>query len=170
MSPLPVRLLRNIKFFLSVMKHKYYVWRGSRKVGGVPWHRILFHDLMKFHPQEASGYINRFLGPGDRPVLFERAWVHHQNHCDHHWEYWINRSRHKKDARNNHSYLVPMPIVCIREMVSDWIGASIVYSGRADMTDWLNDHLGKMWLHEDTKGRLAGILIELGYIDAVKKL
>lgn len=148
------------KCFWSIWKHKYYVYLGSRMVGGIPWYRILWHDMSKFHPKEFFGYARKFYGDGEDQISFERAWLHHQNSNDHHPEYFITRSADADDR------MIYMPEVCAREMVADWIGAEITYGGSTDMTGWLEKNLiGKLNLIHSLSGKLVVAILKdtLGY-------
>ena len=151
--------------FWSIWKHKWYVYRGARIVGGVPIHRLLLHDLGKFHPREFFGYANKFYGADDNPDAFDLAWLHHQNHSDHHWEYWMIRGVHKMQHKGLIG-IIEMPEACVREMISDWIGASLTYQRTPDMEGWLRKNLSKLDLHPETIRLVAKILKELGYKDA----
>jgi hypothetical protein len=51
----------------------------------------------------------------------------------------------------------------LREMVADWLGASLAYTGSWDMSPWLNRHLSKMKLHTETRTILNEVLSSIGY-------
>ena len=55
-------------------------------------------------------------------AAFDRAWVHHANWNDHHWNYWAEAPHNSvnRDVRE----AVIMSIPAMKEMVADMIGAS----------------------------------------------
>ncbi len=55
----------------------------------------------------------------DRQLLQQ---IHHQNTNDHHWEYWMPRTKHDQDKDT--SSVLPMSEGAVLEMISDWLGAS----------------------------------------------
>jgi hypothetical protein len=115
--------MKYLKHLYKVLLHKWYVFVVGRKLKVSYW-RLLKHDLSKFSPVEFGRYARQFYGKGDDN--FSLAWVHHQNRNDHHWEYWISRSKHNNGRING---ALPMPEMAIREMVADWLAAGKVYSG-----------------------------------------
>jgi len=128
------------------------------RLGGIPWHRILFHDFSKFHPKEFFGYANNFFGDRSQKFLWKLAWLHHQNHNDHHWGYWVNRGYYEVNE------LIDMPEVSIREMVADWQAAQRTYTGHWDSQEWLEKNLDNIPLSVPTRITLERILVnELGY-------
>lgn len=56
-----------------------------------------------------------------------------------------------------------MPENYLREMVADWMGSSMAYTGSWDMREWLNTNLPKIRLHSYTREELVYVLNELGY-------
>lgn len=54
---------------------------------------------------------------------YSAAWQHHKGHNSHHWEYWTDFDENGQVV----AYKVPYRVVV--EMVCDWIGAGMVYSG-----------------------------------------
>lgn len=65
--------------------------------------------------------------------------------------------------------LLPMPTVCVREMVADWMGASKAYTGSWDISEWLVSNLGKMRLHPETRARVRAELLRMGYVSPYPK-
>ena len=84
-----------MRYFWLTVKHRWFVLLAGLRVGCPLW-RLLTHDLSKFGWSELRHYQRRFFGKADRPEQFIRCWLHHQNHNDHHWEYWIPRSGHNR--------------------------------------------------------------------------
>lgn len=124
-------------FFLTV-RHKWFVFLAGLKIGCPLW-RLITHDLSKFFPSELPHYQRQFFGMEDDPGGFVLCWNRHQNRNDHHWEWWIPRTGHN---RCEPPYLdnepLPMSINAVKEMVSDWMGASRAYEGKwpSSLSDW----------------------------------
>jgi len=128
--------------------------------------RLLMHDLSKFSKHELPHYDRQFFGDADRPEEFIRAWVHHQNHNQHHWEYWIPRTGHSRcDPPYPDGEPIPMPMKYVREMVCDWLGAGRAYEGKwIDVKNWtwLEQAYPTMVLHQKTRNSLIIVLLEIG--------
>ncbi len=156
-----------MKYLWLTIKHKWFVFLAGKKTGCSLWRRIT-HDLSKLSPAELPHYQRQFFGKADDPRGFIRCWIHHQNHNDHHWEYWIPRTGHNRcvppypDGKP-----VPMSLACIREMVADWLGASRAYGGKWPTKEeypWFDenwDQIAKQ-LHPATKQAVMGVLEEIG--------
>lgn len=143
-----------------VVCHKWFVLLAGLRLG-VPILRLVFHDWVKFLPCEWGPYVAFFYGHGmtrgqaaalgyNFPVddatelAFEYAWNHHQNHQDHHWQHWI------RFGDDGTILPLPMPDVCRREMVADWIGAGRAL-GKPKTWEWYATNKEKMTLHADTR-------------------
>lgn len=141
----------------TIMLHKLHVAKTGRRLG-VTWRRVLLHDLSKLSSKEFPGYRKRFHEKTPDPKnLYDRAWQHHLEHNDHHWE-----------ATAYKGGVVPMPEQCVREMVADWFAAGIVYNGSAPNVNdwaWLKNNSSKMKLHHETFETLTNVLKELGAND-----
>ena len=133
--------------------------RRAGVLTGVDEDQLSAHDLSKWGEFEFAAYANWFFGEKspENKLAYDYAWLHHQNHNPHHWQYWII----KYDDEGGEA--LPMPESYIREMVADWLGAGRAYTGRWDMVLWLNANGPKMILHEETHNILHGILMDLGY-------
>lgn len=144
-----------IKFLKSLSLHKWYVLKAGLFLG-VPLWRLIIHDWTKFLPVEFFRYARNFFGNDKETIAdeFVLAWLHHENSNPHHWGYWIPRTG--KSAGEP----LPMPETYIREMVADFMGASKAYTGKWDITKWLNDNGPNMVLHRETERLLACILID----------
>lgn len=121
-----------LKYAAVILKHKWFVIIAGRRLK-VGWRQLLSHDLSKFSRAEWGPYKRRFVDNIFREYDWMPAWVHHQNHNPHHYEYWISRSQADP-------YLVDMPEKYIREIVADWLAASRSYEGRWPARDdwpWL---------------------------------
>lgn len=146
----------------ATIKHKYYVYLAGRRLG-VGWWQLVIHDWTKFTPAEYPHYQRQFFGDKGDPVGFARAWLHHQNHWPHHWEYWITRTNHAQGAQAGIvDDCLPMPEIYVREMLADWQGASRAYTGSWDIGDWLSKNWPRIRLHPDTRRLLLKILADGG--------
>jgi hypothetical protein len=93
------------KYLRYVLRHKWFVLLAGLRLG-VPIKRLLLHDWSKFTPLEWLGYARFFYGPHQDAVVlspsggrakapaavaeaFDRAWLHHQQYNDHHWQHWV---------------------------------------------------------------------------------
>lgn len=152
-----------IRYIRATIKHKKYVYKFGRELK-VPILRLLKHDLSKFGISEVFGYSRHFYGDKKDPHNFSLAWIHHQNTNPHHWEYWIPRTNHTLDATMVPMEPYPMPETYVREMLADWLGASMSYEGKAPTSFtnwvWLKNNLHKMKLHPQTKKTLLKVASE----------
>jgi len=150
------------KYAKLTVKHKWFVLLAGRKLGVSYW-RLLKHDLSKFGVKEIFAYGRQFFGDRSDSAGFARAWLHHQNHNDHHWEYWIARSGHNRLSGRG---TVPeeMSEGAMLEMMADWLGAGRAYEGSWPNVHnwlWLNNHFSKMHLNMTTRGKIENILREM---------
>lgn len=114
-------------------------------------------------PAEYPHYQRQFFGDKGDPNGFARAWLHHQNHWPHHWEYWITRTNHiRGDTADIVDDCLPMPEKYVREMVADWLGASRAYTGSWDIGEWLSKNLQRIRVHPDTRLLVLKILADAG--------
>jgi hypothetical protein len=143
-----------LKYFYYVLQHKWYVliecWNE-----GLYWQGII-HDLSKFSFIEFYAYSWRFMAsPLDKATsiekydkLFQYAWLNHQHHNPHHWNYWVVNQA-KKEA-------LPMPEKYLMEMICDWRAMGRKFGDTAKVFFENNQH--KMVLHPDTIDRIKSIL------------
>ena len=116
------------KHFKTVCRHRKVVRRECATCG--IWWQGVVHDMSKFSPAEFGPSARYF--QGDRsPIEAEKealgysdAWLHHKGRNRHHWEYWC-------DYNNDTGEVFPhkIPYRFVVEMICDWIGAGMVYSG-----------------------------------------
>src|SRR6266496_5313545 len=119
---------KHLRYLRYVILHKWYVFRAGRKLGGIPFWRLIIHDYSKFSKAEWTPYVNKFFNKGFKPSdpdEFSRAWNHHLHNNPHHWEFWINPATNK---------VLDMPTYFVREMVADWLGA-----GRGITGSWRSE-------------------------------
>lgn len=153
-----------MKYFWATIRHKWFVFLASFKVG-LPLWRAIIHDLSKFTFAELPHYDRQFFGDKSDPAGFAKAWLHHYHHNNHHWEHWIIESIHSSSPTRDgciENNCLAMPDVCIREMIADWLGASMAYTNSWNMHEWLDKNLSKMQLHSDTKRKILSIMYDCG--------
>lgn len=129
--------------------------------------RLKLHDMSKFDFEEFYPYAVKFCGKANHEDAFTRAWLRHIHHNDHHWNHWIFPSGSVPKATREENGAVPMPIECVMEMVADWMGASMAYTGSYEMTDWLSSNISRIRLHSHTVELVNPILASLGYRDVL---
>ena len=138
-------------FLESLDLHLTFVREAGLGIG-VSIGQLVRHDLSKWSSAEFTGYAQHFHG-GGAPDLFASAWLHHVHNNPHHWQHWlIPRAQ-----------VLEMTPRYVLEMVADWMGASMAYTGAWDMTAWLDKHLGDVVLHNDSTRYLNTVLRSLGY-------
>ncbi len=154
------------KYAWLATKHKYFVFKAGLKLK-VPIRLLLLHDISKFSLKELPHYGRQFFGDKSQPEKFSVAWLHHQNSNPHHWEYWIQRTGHDKSEGD--SLILDMPEIYIREMISDWMGASRAYDGKWPSPGnwpWMeseNSSFRKVKVSIKTRERIKEILNGLGF-------
>lgn len=158
-----LRDVKHVKYFIYICRHKWFVLLAGLRVGGIPFWRLLIHDYTKFSRAEWGPYVERFFsgnaGKEDKtydPNSFKKAWQHHWENNPHHWEYWVNKL-HGDDEP------IPMPVVCVREMVADWIGAGRAITGKWGISEWYAKTKDKQNLHYLTRQLVEDILLEVKY-------
>lgn len=123
------------KHFKTITYHKYLVAQGCFQIG--LYRQGILHDLSKYSPEEFLVGVRYYQGtrsPNDAERErkgYSAAWLHHKGRNKHHYEYWIDYSKH---ARPGEMVPVPMPDRYIAEMLMDRIAACKVYKG-AKYTD-----------------------------------
>lgn len=151
-----------LKYLKSLLLHKWFVFRAGLHTG-TPLLQLIIHDWSKFllftEFIPYARYFGHDRGKALKPA-FDEAWLHHQNHNPHHWQYWLLIY----DQHVNKCQALPMPREYVAEMVADWMGASRAYTGSWDMSDWLSKNGPKMILHPDTKTELDFALALTGHI------
>jgi len=156
----------HIAYFRGLLVHKYWVFVYAFKLG-VPFWLALIHDISKFYPIEWFAYIKNFYNPdgtkrnvrdkigsydtNKQSDTFKRAWIHHQRN-KHHWQAWCNIG--------DGGVVTPidMPDIYIREMIADWCGAGMSYSGKATPVKWYRVNKDKMILSNNTMNTIKTIL------------
>lgn len=130
--------------------HKWQVFVQCCKFG-VPL-LGLTHDLHKFLPNIFVAYArNNTTGVAD--VDYKLAWLHHNHHSKHHWEYWVLL----EDFGGLTTY--PMPAKYAKEMVADWMSAAGMRG--TDAKAWYAKNRDSILLHVDTRDLVEHVL---GYV------
>lgn len=148
-------------YHTSLMKHIAAVQEAGDKLG-LSKMQLAVHDASKFTRAEFNAYAMHFHG-GGAPKLFAKAWLHHIHNNPHHWQYWMFADGFSPKESDVEAGLVEMPENYALEMIADWIGASVAYTGSDDMTMWLKSNMPKIWLHSRTAVFVRKTLVELGY-------
>ena len=88
-------LKKAYKHFLTVTKHKYYVFRLSIKAG-IPVRGFL-HDFSKYSFTEFWESAKYYTDGKSSPITnckrergYSKAWLHHKGRNKHHHEYWYD--------------------------------------------------------------------------------
>lgn len=148
----------HIKYLWYVLRHKWFVFQECMKLGVPLWGAII-HDWQKFTLVEWKPYVLTFYGPWEyenRPNWlvkeFDEAWLHHQKHGPHHWQYWI--------IENNDGRRIPqeIPDRYRKEMLADWRGAARAITGTDEIKGWYFKNRNEIILHPNTRDWLEAQL------------
>jgi hypothetical protein len=160
---------KHLRYLSYVIRHKWFVFIAGLRVGAPLW-RLIIHDWSKFLPCEWSAYAEYFYGEKPRlqkqeaddyrywtlvqPYIdaFNAAWLHHQHHNPHHWQYWVLR------MDSGEVLVLNMPEKFIREMVADWMGAGRAITGKWEAKEWYLKNREKMQLTAHTRDRVEVLL------------
>ncbi len=156
-------------FFAVLQEHIACVAEAGRKLG-LPAAQLRQHDQSKLTVAEFPYYARHFFGDKGDPDGYAGAWLHHIHHNPHHWQHWIFADGFTPLGSMVEQGVLPMPAQYATEMVADWLGASMAYSGSWDMTDWLVDNMARIRLHSRTAALVRSHLHDLGYPAAVVTL
>ena len=139
----------------TVMKHKYYVFKYSCKLG-IPI-RGLLHDMSKFSPIEFWEGVKYY--QGNRSPIdackeengYSLGWLHHKGRNKHHYQYWI-------DGIDKGGTPIKMPNKYVKELFADFLGACNAYCGKSftyhNEVLWWEKKKGdnpKILIHPETK-------------------
>ncbi|WP_231620205.1 DUF5662 family protein [Fictibacillus sp. 26RED30] len=154
------------KYLLYIVEHKLNVFIECWKLG--LYVQAFTHDLSKLHPAEFFTYAKKFYSD-EKPseVEWQYAWLHHQHHNKHHWNYWVV-DQLKKEA-------VPIPRKYVYEMICDYKSFSRRW-GRKRSGPTISDRLianlltDRVILHPDTRKECAQIIEKLKPENAQKSI
>ncbi|NMO97014.1 hypothetical protein HII30_14705 [Paenibacillus lemnae] len=141
------------RYFLYVLDHKTNVLVECWKEG--LYFQGIIHDMSKFKPVEFFPYAHKFYSKRKDELTdsrWKKAWLHHQNHNKHHWEYWIV-NKHTQEA-------LPMPRKYWVEMVCDWRAFSRKWGRKVkepQLVDRMMNSEGVI-LHPETRAELERFL------------
>lgn len=153
-------------FLDSLSKHIAYVREAGTKLG-VSRQQLDWHDETKFSTSELPHYVRNFFGDKANPDGFALAWLHHLHNGDHHWEHYIFPDGYTPKGSSVENGVIEMPRHYALEMISDWMGASMAYTGSFDMMEWLHKNMPRIRVHSKTAIYLRQELDMLGYADVV---
>lgn len=123
-------IVKSIKHFNVITKHRWYVFKYSIKAG-IPI-RGLLHDLSKYSItefKESAKYYDGHRSPTHLAKLdkgYTEAWLHHKGRNKHHFEYWEDIT-----SKDGEHYGAFMPYKYIVESVCDRISAGMTYQGKS---------------------------------------
>lgn len=146
--------------FKTICKHKAIVFKECRACG-ITW-QGLTHDLSKYSREEFLASAKYF--QGDRSPIeaekeavgYSKAWLHHKGCNKHHWEWWTDFADDGSVIANK------VPSKYVIEMVCDWIGAGMVYSGekwvQSEPLNYYNKVRKGRYFHPETEELLVRLL------------
>lgn len=111
--------------------------------------------MSKFLPNEFFPYARKFYTNqknDEAELKWKYAWLHHQHHNKHHWEYWVVNQNSKEALKMPRKYAI--------EMVCDWRSFSRKW-GRKVKESTLPERMmesDKIILHPETRQELLLIL------------
>lgn len=158
------------RYITSLTRHIKYVQEAGLKLGGIPMSVLGIHDKSKYSMKEFPFYVRKHYGDGMDEVGFTSAILHHFHNNKHHPEHWAFSDRNDRRNSGTENGLVEMPQVYAREMVADWMGSSMAYTGSWDMSQWLSVHIPRIRLHSKTAQYVTNLLVEIGYKDIFSKV
>lgn len=147
------------EYFHKVNKHIAAVQEAGKKIG-VAQEQLEIHDLSKYSKSEFGAYAMHFYG-GGAPNDFSYAWLHHLHSNEHHWQHWVFPDGFNLKGSDGQNGVLEMPERFALEMISDWMGASIVYSNTDDMSEWLKRSMKNITLHTSTASYVRAVLASL---------
>ena len=150
--------MRVSKYFRNlwhIIVHKWYVFIECWKKG-LYWQGVI-HDFSKFSPIEFYAYawyffaypLEKSMSRGKFLHIFNYAWLHHQHHNKHHWNYWVV-DQYKKEA-------LPMPEKYIQEMLCDWAAMSRKFGDSP--REFFKKTRHEMVLHPQTEAYIVQTLL-----------
>lgn len=172
------RVVSLFKYFFYVSYHKicifivgiYFNWRLRSRLH-LPYHRLLFHDWVKFDPiHEFPQYAKKFFGkcnlqnPQDA-LEWNEAWKHHYTRMDHHWQYHVTGYTTTMTSQQIVANARLMPDEAAMELVVDVMGSQLSYNGSWPTNSWFfleNAHLNQFY-HTNTHSFIVVLLNLLGF-------
>ena len=119
--------------------------------------RIEAHDASKLDKEEYGPYAEWFYGDhpdeGEEKDAFDKAWVHHQNHNEHHWQYWVLI----QDTSEPKYLSLDMPKEAIYEMLCDWHSFS-AKDPESTAYNWYSKNKENMLLSDNTIATIDSLI------------
>ena len=142
--------IRNVQRAWSEILRPYLVEQGMSEdeLEEIDF-RMKAHDASKLDKEEYKPYAEWFYGEhpdgGEAKDAFDLAWVHHQNHNEHHWQYWVLI----QDTDDPKYLSLDMPKEAIYEMLCDWHSFS-AKDPESTAYHWYNINKENMLLSDNT--------------------
>lgn len=114
---------------------------------------IEFHDESKYSKEEFEPYRNWFYsvkGEEKNKLAYDKAWLHHQHHNPHHWQYWVNIND------DGSIEAIEMDETALVELFCDWVGMS--YKFHNNPNDFYNKRKDGIVLAPLTRKKLEALL------------
>lgn len=139
-----------------MVKHKYYVFKIGLKLR-VPILQLLVHDLSKLYPSEIKWHIQRHNERMGRTFYYKDNYAQllHYKKNRHHWQAWLFLND------KGEIECIEIPNKYIRELLTDWIAASLSKNGKNDLKEWYNKNKNIIKLHPNSRRKLEKIMLDL---------
>lgn len=154
------------RYLDSLVLHIQSVRQAGQRLRVLP-QLLEFHDQSKFSGYEFRAAVDRFHGGDPEPDAYAAAWLHHVHNNPHHWQHWMFPDGFSPKGSSVEAGVMEMPRQYALEMVADWMGSSMAYTGSWDMTKWLTENMGRIRLHSKTARAVREVLWALDYPDEV---
>ena len=169
MFPHCINLAAAENYLNDLVRHIHCVRQAGDSLRVLP--RLLRqHDQSKFSLIEFPAAVERFRGGDPNPDRYAAGWLHHIHSNPHHWQHWMFPDGFTPRGSSVEGGVMEMPREYVLEMVADWMGSSMTYTGSWDMTKWLTENMVRIRLHSRTAQAVRKLLRELGYPDEVVML
>ena len=152
-----------------LVNHIRYVREAGKQLGVLP-RQLEWHDQSKFSLTEFPAAVERFHMGDPNPNRYAAAWLNHIHLNPHHWQHWMFPDGFTPKGSSVEDGVMEMPFPYVLEMVTDWMGSSMAYTGSWDMTEWLTKNMGRIRLHSRTAREVRNLLVALGTPHAVVDL
>lgn len=150
----------------SLMTHIRHVQTAGLQIGlGIE--DVALHDASKWLDEEFLAAAEHWHGGAPNPDRYARAWLHHIHYNPHHWQHWIFSDGFVPRGSSVENGVMEMPPRYALEMIADWMGSSMAYTGSWNMDKWLYENMPRIRLHSKTAAYVRGQLDMQGYADVV---
>lgn len=129
--------------------------------------QLAVHDSSKYELDEMVPYImwhTMELRDKETEALYYGAYSKHVHRNEHHFNHWL-LPLYGDISEGSSAELrkLSMPPEYIDEMIADWHGANKSYQGHWDISEWFNENIPNMLMHEDNTLYMYNRLFTLGY-------